>query len=330
MYDDLSSIFHPHALAQLRSRSPADILNAPINALAALGQSQIDTLTARGIHSIADLLAAQERLSLLGVPMEPAALAQLTCLTFYPGHDQGPGCMWSRLFQSAPVHHYVNYPGAPFHTRFGPVFYRGRLDGKARLLVIGQDPSTDEILAQRVFVGRAGQIAQNFLSKLGLTSSYVMFNTYLFGVQSSSLTLEMATDANIMAFRNRLFDRVAQSNPLTAILALGSHADASAWNWPQRGSLPVIHIKHPTAPDGVATNWNAHLTDAQTVIAPDPGGQVDMTPYSTSGEMPTTDIPRRDLPFGLPAWLGTGGATRSQRGSGAAYESRIIWNAPSA
>src|SRR6478609_2370304 len=34
------------------------------------------------------------------------------------------------------------YPQADFRTEWGPVFHRGRLDGSARVLVLGQDPAT--------------------------------------------------------------------------------------------------------------------------------------------------------------------------------------------
>jgi hypothetical protein len=91
----------------------------------------------------------------------------------YPQHDPGPNSAWEQLFQSAPLSYYVSQN--KFHTHFGPVFYRGRLDGSARVLVIGQDPATDETLAGRAFVGQAGQIAQNYLTKLGLTRSYLIF-----------------------------------------------------------------------------------------------------------------------------------------------------------
>ena len=32
------------------------------------------------------------------------------------------------------------YPAADFRTEWGPIFHRGRLDGSARVLVLGQDP----------------------------------------------------------------------------------------------------------------------------------------------------------------------------------------------
>ena len=70
-----------------------------------------------------------------------------------------------------------------FRTEFGPVYYRGRLNSSVKLLVVGQDPSTDEILAQRNLVGSAGQRVQKLLSKIGITKSYVMFNTFLYGIK---------------------------------------------------------------------------------------------------------------------------------------------------
>jgi uracil-DNA glycosylase len=243
-------------------------------------------------------------------------------------HDPGPDSTWGQLFQSAPLDHYINFPKSPFHTRFGPVFYRGRLDGTARVLVIGQDPSTDEILAHRILAGQAGQLIQTFLTKLGLTHSYLMLNTFLFGIQSAALNQKIATDPTIMAYRNQLFDQVHASNSLSAVLAFGSYAHLSATNWAGRGSLTVVQLTHPTSPGGVAANWNSQFAAAKSVIAPDPDGTVDSTPFSTTGPIQSTDVPRRDLPFGVPAWQGAGGGTHSQRGAGSNFESQILWTAP--
>lgn len=243
-------------------------------------------------------------------------------------HDPGPDSTWEQLFQSAPLAHYINFPNSPFHTRFGPVFYRGRLDGTARVLVIGQDPSTDEILAHRILIGQAGQLVQSFLAKLGLTHSYLMFNTFLFGIQSASLNRNVATEAGIMAYRNKLFDAARASNSLSAILTFGTYAHLSAMNWPGRGSLKVVQLTHPTSPSGVAANWNSQFAAARSAVAPDPNGTVDSTPFSTTGPIQSTDVPRRDLPFGVPAWHGAGGGTRSRRGTGSKFESQILWIAP--
>lgn len=249
-------------------------------------------------------------------------------MTTAPLHDPGPDPAWEQLFSSAPLDAYAQAPGAPFHTHFGPVFYRGRLDGTATVLAVGQDPSTDETLAGRILVGQAGQIAQRFLAKLGLTRSYLLLNTFLYGVQSGGITSQLLHDPDIEGFRNQLFDRAAATSSLTAVLAFGKKAQDSVAAWPGKGALPVIPLAHPTSPTGVAADWNSHLAAALAVVTPDPDGVVDATAYDTAAsDLPTADIPRSDLPFGTPPWHGTGGRTSSQRVSGA-FETEIQWSAP--
>ena len=64
----------------------------------------------------------------------------------------------------------------------GPLFHRGRLDGSARVLVVGQDPAQHESVTRRILVGAAGQRTQGFLARLGIDSSYVMVNAFLCSV----------------------------------------------------------------------------------------------------------------------------------------------------
>src|SRR5437763_3608053 len=74
------------------------------------------------------------------------------------------------------------YPQSDFRTEWGPIFHRGRLDGSARILVLGQDPAASESIARRILVGEAGHRAQGLLAKLGIERSYAMINTYVFSV----------------------------------------------------------------------------------------------------------------------------------------------------
>ena len=55
------------------------------------------------------------------------------------------------------------YPADSFRVEWGPMFHRGRLDGSARVLVIGQDPATHETITRRILVGEAGQRAQGLV-----------------------------------------------------------------------------------------------------------------------------------------------------------------------
>ena len=56
------------------------------------------------------------------------------------------------------------YPVDDFRTEWGPIFHRGRLDGSARVLILGQDPAQHEAIVRRVLVGTAGKRAQGLPS----------------------------------------------------------------------------------------------------------------------------------------------------------------------
>jgi len=87
---------------------------------------------------------------------------------------------------------YLSEVGDPsaFWYAFGPVFYRGRLDGSARVLGIASDPGPSECLpfARRTLIGDSGQKTQGFLTKLGLTRSYVLVNAFAVALRPSHVT----------------------------------------------------------------------------------------------------------------------------------------------
>jgi uracil-DNA glycosylase len=63
------------------------------------------------------------------------------------------------------------YPKSHFRVEWGPIFHSGRLDGSAKLLVIGQDPAQHETILRSILVGEAGRRVQGFMAKLGITKS---------------------------------------------------------------------------------------------------------------------------------------------------------------
>ncbi len=73
-----------------------------------------------------------------------------------------------------------------FWYDWGPVFYRGRLNGTAKVLGIASDPGPTERLVGRTLVGDAGQRVQGFLTKLGLTTSYALVNAFPHAVHPSN------------------------------------------------------------------------------------------------------------------------------------------------
>src|SRR4051812_41386033 len=121
-----------------------------------------------------------------------------------------------------------------FWYDWGPVFYRGRLDGSARVLGIASDPGPSERIAGRTLVGDAGQRVQGFVSKLGLTRSYVLVNAYAYAY---ALLPSKAPDARALLeapahtqWRNAFYDAVT-GPPLEAIVAFGAEARAALNLW---------------------------------------------------------------------------------------------------
>ena len=95
--------------------------------------------------------------------------------------DPGPQGTFATLCQNYPDD--TVYQGAfGFRSLWGPIFYRGRADGSARLLVIGQDPAQTEAVTRRILSGQAGRRVQGFVEKLGYSKSYLMINAFAYGI----------------------------------------------------------------------------------------------------------------------------------------------------
>jgi uracil-DNA glycosylase len=306
----LDKAFHGQTVEALLAASPA--------ALKGLSAADAQALeTAFNIRSIAEL--ADHRF----IRRAQAILAAAG----RPGHDPGPSPDWADFLAAAPLDYYQAHPAHRFRLDFGPVIYRGRLDGSARVLLIGQDPSVNEILAHRIFAGRSGQRVQGLLNKLGLTRSYTLINTFLYSVfgQFDSELRAISLEEPILAYRNAFLDRLAEENALQAVIAVGAAADHAVENWPGLGSLPVFHITHPAAPNTAAlmASWNAALPGLQALVDPDDDGALDPELYGAGFKAKDQPpIPRFDLPFGLPDWHGHGSHGDRQGNK------RIIWEAP--
>jgi hypothetical protein len=216
------------------------------------------------------------------------------------------------------------YPPADFRVEWGPIFHRGRLDGSARVLVLGQDPGPHEAFVRRILVGEAGQRAQGLLTRLGIERSYVMLNTYLYSVYGQQAGERHAADAPIAAYRHHWLDALLGDGHVQAVIAFGHLADGAfrAWRATPAGHAyhgAYEHLTHPTQPDAAArggtafavamkamlANWNAALPRLHAAIThPD-----DPRPLVLYGDTLTaadhSAIPAADLPAGLPAWMTT-------------------------
>jgi hypothetical protein len=236
---------------------------------------------------------------------------------FDPGYQRRP---YRQLVTDYPDE--TVYPADSFRVEWGPIFHRGRLDGTARLLVVGQDPAAHETIARRILVGEAGQRIQGFLTRLGLTRSYVFVNTFLYSVFGQGGGERHVDDAAIAQYRHRWLDAITREQPIEAILSLGHLADSAVGMWqttPTGAKNGAVHanVVHPTYPDSASrsgkitkaaaferlcASWNDGLQKLHPVVTAD-----EPTPLQLYGTTITkadlTGIPARDLPAGLPAWM---------------------------
>jgi uracil-DNA glycosylase len=246
---------------------------------------------------------------------------------FDPGYGKLPFRTLVRDVPDATV-----FPTMDFRTEWGPVFHRGRLDGSARLIVIGQDPAQHEIIARRTLVGDAGHRIQGFVAKLGLTRSYVMVNTFVYSVFGQGGGNNHKNDPAIIAYRNRWFDALLPGQ-IEGVVALGQLADA-AWQafkqTPTGAAFNGVYtpVTHPTQPESsskgdkvkraaaikkMLQGWNTALQLLHPKITADV--PTPLVPYGTAF-LPAglSDIPQEDLPAGSPAWCVVTRAGHAGRG----------------
>jgi hypothetical protein len=250
--------------------------------------------------------------------------------------DRGPGPELAEVFAAVPA------PADPsaFWFDWGPVFYRGRLDGSARLLCIGSDPGPTERIANRALVGDAGQRVQGFLTKLGLTRSYVCLNAfpYAFRPSRNAHAPTLVAEPDLVKWRNELFDAVVSAH-LQAVVAFGANAKAALGLWSGKPAVATKEVPHPSSHDAAALldAWRQAISELRPVVTADPDGDQTGPNYGSSfGEADYAPIPRGDLPFGVPPFLGDDRAGRAAHPPQLSSVTRpspddlhtLVWKAP--
>ena len=264
-------------------------------------------------------------------------------------HDPGPpgSSDWAELFADTP-----NYRGLgvaavgreAFRWHHGPMFFRGRLDGSARVLVVGQEGAQDESLSRRSFTGGTGARTQYLLRFLGLDRSYLFVNSFvypIFGQYTPDLRpLAQDPRSPIVAHRNRIFDKAVIEGDVRLIIAVGRAAKESVATWIEAhggtaepeslhraslASLPkrvqMVGVLHP---GGAASGSTAaikadfvraigHVRDWLQAdpgwLPADAGVERDLAPPFPYLSLA---IPFRDFPFGTCPRLGRGGTSSNR------------------
>ena len=204
-----------------------------------------------------------------------------------------------------------------FWYDWGPVLYRGRLDRSARLLCIASDPGPTERIAGRTLVGDAGQRVQGFLSKLGLTRSYACVNAYAYALlpSRSMSAIPILSEPEQLSWRNELFAMIIGPE-LQAIVTFGLQARIAVELMTTAPAVMIKKVPHPSSRDAtkLITEWRAAVADLRTVVTPDPDGDNSGTNYGDRfSESDYAPVPRHDLPFGVPSWLGDDASGRRSR-----------------
>lgn len=260
---------------------------------------------------------------------------------FDPGYADPP---FRNLCENAPGTSV--YPAGDFRIEWGPVFHRGRLDGSARVLVVGQDPAQHETIARRILVGEAGHRLQGFLAKLGIDRSYVMVNTFLYSVLGQGGN-KHRNDKKIAAYRNEWLEALLAPGKIDAVVTLGSLATFAWQTWTSSPAATApqptsVHITHPTQPEASAgnnagkhaaaikamlENWNEALQKLHPLPHRDVSRALKL--YGSSFKpAEKVAIPEEDMPAGTPAWMRVNDGWADRTGTGLTKRRTITVTVP--
>ncbi len=244
-------------------------------------------------------------------PIPAAELAQ---------SDAGPSGPVKDLIDRVPDYRAAVGDESTFWYAFGPVLYRGRLDGSARVLGIASDPGPTECLpfVRRTLVGDSGQKVQGFLARLGLTRSYVLVNAFAVALHPARAAMArqlLEANAVLEAWRHQFYDRLL-SGRVQAIVAFGENGQLAYDVWARANPavlrVPVVKVAHPAAVDRTGSGndaalkgWARAVTRLRQVVTPDPDGDAGSATFGAYfTENDYARVPRWDLPRQAPLYAG--------------------------
>ena len=142
------------------------------------------------------------------------------------------------------------------------------------------------------------------------------------------------------SWRNELFSMIIGPD-LQGIVALGLQARIAVEQWTTAPPVMIKKVPHPSSRDAakLITEWRAAVAELRTFITPDPDGDNAGPNYGDRfSESDYAPIPRGDLPFGVPSWLGDDSRGRQSRPKRRNTVERdptdllhtLIWRAPAA
>jgi hypothetical protein len=233
---------------------------------------------------------------------------------FCPGYFEEPYRSLATDYPDVTV-----YPQTDFRTEWGPVFHRGRLDGTARVFLMGQDPGQHENVLHRILSGEAGRRVQGLLAKIGINRSYVLINALLYSVFGDG-GAKFVAKPKVAAYRNESMKAILGGGSVQAVVTFGGMAEKAWGAYVKTNTVPatiqVHHPIHPTFPESAGgtkaqkaantkkllTQWNGALQELFGAVEPDVELPALVLYGDTFADADKADIPAFDLPPGTPPW----------------------------
>lgn len=215
-------------------------------------------------------------------------------------YDEGPGDYARDLIQFFDQDYWDM--GVTSHQSFGPSgIYRGSFSN-AKVLVLADQFSWDDMFSGRALTGEAGQRLQSFLNALGLNQDYLILRDTPVDMLDLSLDkrIEIATSKGVSDAREAIIKKVLKEGNTEIVLTLGEVSEAiiKKLNF---GNIPVFNLTSPTS-NSFTSNWQS--TFAQVKKAKVSFNKDMMASFVPSLEI----IPRSDLPAYTRWWMGTSGS----------------------
>jgi uracil-DNA glycosylase len=202
--------------------------------------------------------------------------------------------------------------GAKAHPSFGhgPI-YRGR-SGAARILVLADQESHDDLFTFRAMTGDAGQRFQAFLRAMGITTSYFILRALPIDTLGLAATRvrAIADAAQVREIYRTIISRVTADGDTALALCVGPTArHMRAHVIPT--ALTTVEMKAWNEAAAL-DDWKRALQDIRSLTYPK-----DLSAPSFTYDGSRSQIPRIDLPFGTLRWQGSSGDRGVRHGAGA-------------
>ncbi len=236
-------------------------------------------------------------------------------INHYRDCDRGPGTTIARLLMGGrPGLAWPDFQalGADAHPSFGtgPV-YRGR-PAAASLIVLADQQSHDDLFTCRALTGEAGQHLTRFLDAAGVSESYVIYRVLPVDTldASASVRNRLVDDPQVRAVYAAMLSETAAANQHRKALVVIGPMSRRMVDAVAPPGIPVVEMKAWNQ-SGAASDWQNGLDELSHLDY-----HKDRS-ASFHFDRSRGQIPRRDLPYGVPRWQGTSGdrALKPKRGS---------------